>query len=75
MNERQKISFEIALRRMSWVIYAGVFWYFIESFSDPIVWFLAFFLVFISEMGLARWSFDLEARKQDLIEELREENQ
>lgn len=74
MNERQKLSFEIALRRMSWVIYAGVFWYFIESFSDPVVWAFGFIMVFISEYRLAKWSFDLEARKQDLIDELRESN-
>ena len=73
MNERQKVSFEIALTRMSWVIYAGVFWYFIENFSDPTAWVSGFALVFLMEYRLARWTFQLEARKQDLIDELREE--
>ncbi|WP_147441151.1 hypothetical protein [Halorubrum sp. Atlit-26R] len=74
MNERQKVSFEIALTRMSWVIYAGVFWYFIENFSDPAMWVFAFVLVFLMEYRLARWTFELEAEKQDLIDEIREQD-
>ena len=74
MNERRKLSIKIAVRRMSWVVYAGFFWFMLEEASRPVTWILTFVLIFYLEIKLADWSFDLEARKQNLIEKLREKS-
>lgn len=72
IDEYQKIGFVIILKKLSWIMYGGFLWLIIEGYSDPIVWVVAFLLVILAEIRLARSSLRIEARKQDVIEELRE---
>ncbi|WP_154020389.1 hypothetical protein [Halorubrum halophilum] len=71
MNEYQKVGFRIILKKISWILYGGILWLFIEGYSDPLVWIVAFLLVVLAEIKFSESSLRIEARKQDLIDELR----
>jgi hypothetical protein len=72
IDEYRKLGFVIILKKLSWVLYGGFVWLIIEGYSDPVLWFLALLLVVLLEVRLSKASLKIEARKQDLIEELRE---
>lgn len=72
IDEYQKIGFAIILKKLSWIMYGGFLWLIIEGYSDPVLWAFTFLFVVLAEIRLSKSSLRIEARKQDLIEELRE---